>query len=159
MTVSSASVAKGLDDRVRALVEEVIQGTPYYVVEVSIRGHKGSRVVDIYLDADEGVDVDALAKISREVGFLLDTEEVIAGKYQLNVSSPGVDRPLQLPRQFRKNVGRELYVRYHADAAEQKVKGKLVGADEEAIELAMPQGEVLRLPYDALVEAKVQLPW
>jgi len=70
--------------RVQALVEEVIFDSPLFLVDLIVRGHKGSRVVEVYLDSDRPLDVDALARISREVGFLLDTEEVIDGKYTLN---------------------------------------------------------------------------
>ena len=106
------TVAPAVDARVKTLVEEVLAGSPHFLVDLEVRGARGSQAVDVFIDSDEGLGVGTLARISREVAFLLDTGEVIAGHYRLNVSSPGLDRPLKLPRQYKKNVGRALRVHY-----------------------------------------------
>ena len=76
----SDDILQTVDQRVQRIVEDVLVGTPLYVVEIIVRGVKGSRVVEVYVDSDDGLSVDALAKVSREVGFLLETEEVIEGR-------------------------------------------------------------------------------
>ena len=147
--------------RVTALVEEVLADTDLYLVEVQVRGQKGSRVVNIFVDSDGGIGIDDLAEVSREVSFLLDAEDVIDGRYNLNVSSPGVERPLLLPRQFRKNVGRTLKVTLQAAEGEKPVVlvGDLVGADETGIVLDVSRKRQEEIPYAAIAEARVQLPW
>ena len=147
--------------RVVELVEEVIEGSPVFVVEAEVRGTRGSRVVEVYVDSDEGLDVDELARISREVGFLLDMEDVILGRYNLNVSSPGLDRPLVLPRQYVKNVGRTLRVHYaKADGSgNTEVTGELLAADDQGIEVRADESDVRSIPFDAIIWAKLQLPW
>lgn len=161
MTESAVQKQTRPEDRVRGIVEEVIEGRGLYLVEVNLRGRKGSQVVDVYLDSEGELGVDTLAEVSREVGFLLDAEDVLPGRYNLNVSSPGLDRPLVLPRQFRKHLNRPLLVRYRAGegAPPQKAEGELARVDDEAIELALSQGETLRIPFGDIEEAKVQLPW
>ncbi|HET6566814.1 MAG TPA: ribosome maturation factor RimP [Rhodothermales bacterium] len=150
----------GLETRVRRIVEEVIQGTPLFLVDLDIRGRKGSQVVDVFIDSDEKLDVEELARVSREVGFLLDAEDVMQGHYSLNVSSPGLNRPLSLPRQYRKNVGRTLEVRYrNEDGANVTAIGTLSSVTDNEIELSTDLEGVLRIPYADVVEAKVQLPW
>lgn len=144
--------------RIQAFAEEVIAGTPLYVVEVRVRGRKGSQVVEIYIDGDEGVTVDQLAQVSREVGFLLEVEDAIKGKYNLNVSSPGVDRPLVLPRQYKKNLGRDLKVVVRSDDASQTYQGTLVEADEDAIVL-QDKKRTQRIALADISSAHVQLPW
>ncbi len=150
-----------LTARVQALVEEVLAATPHFVVEVAVRGTAGSRVVEVFLDSDAALGVDELARLSREVGFLLDTDEVVEGRYRLDVSSPGLDRPLKLPRQFKKNVGRTLRVHHRRDDADgyTETTGKLADADDEAIELAPAARERRRIRYGDILWAKVQLPW
>lgn len=148
--------------RIRAMVEEVIADSPMFVIDVEIRGRKGSQVVDIFVDSDEDLDVEALARISREVDFMLDMEEdLIPGKYNLNVSSPGADRPLVLPRQFRKHVGRELLVHYRKEdgTGDTEVRGQLVTADADGIEIEAARQEPRRVAYEQIAWAKVQLPW
>ena len=171
---TGADTTRRLPDRVRALAEEALQGRPLYVVEVEVRGARGSQVVDVYVDSDEGVSVDELAELSRELGFLMDTEEVIDTKYNLNVSSPGLDRPLRLPRQYRRYVGREVVVEYRPEGApeaapeqEQETRvaaGTVRAADEDGFRLELDpdehaEGGTLALAYDRILEARPRLPW
>ncbi len=155
------TVAPEVDARVKALVEEVLAGSPHFLVELEVRGAPGSQAVDVFIDSDEGLGVDTLARISREVAFLFDAEDVIAGRYRLNVSSPGVDRPLKLPRQYKKNVGRALRVHYRKPDGDgyTEVLGDLVEADDEAIEVVVKGGQRRRILYADILWAKVQLPW
>ena len=157
-----------LSDKVGALVEEVLAGTPHFLVELDVRGTKGSRVVNVYLDSDGGIGVDDMARISRDLGFLLDTEEVMGGNYSLNVSSPGIDRPLRLCRQYKKNIGCTLLVHYRKPEGdgETEATGELVAVDDDGIELDITtkkkkQQKTERRPiaFDDIVWAKVRLPW
>ncbi len=152
-----ATVSESVAERVRSIAEEVITG-PLFLVDVSVRGQKGSRVVDIYVDSDDELTVDALAAASREIAFLLESEDAIDGKYSLNVSSPGVDRPLTMPRQFVKNVGRRVIV-YREETGRKPVRGKITGADEEGFEIQLENTETKRITYDETVRVNVQLPW
>lgn len=146
--------------RVRELVDEVIAGTDIFIVDLEIRGSGGSRVVDIYVDSDEELSIKKLAEVNREVGFLLDVEDLIPGRYNLNVSSPGLDRPLRLPRQYRKNIGKPLRVHYKKPDGEgaTEIEGELVNADDVAIEVK-DGGEVRSIPFEDIVWAKIRLPW
>lgn len=148
-----------LADRVRGLTEEVIAGTDYFLVDVEVRGHKGTRVLEVYVDSEAEMGHDDLATISKEVGFLLDVEDVVDGSYKLELSSPGIKRPLTMPQQYRKNVGRTLRVRYQDEDEEEIVVGDLTNADDEMIELELPSAERLRLPYTAITQARIELPW
>jgi len=153
------STQQRLADRVRGLTEEVIAGTDYFLVDVEVRGHKGTRVIEVYVDSEEDMGHDDLALISKEVGFLLDVEDVVDGSYKLELSSPGIKRPLTMPEQYRKNVGRTLRVRYQDEDNEEIVVGDLTNADDEMIELELPSTELLRLPYAAIIQARIELPW
>ncbi len=147
-------------DRVRDLAEEVITGTSYFLVDVAVRGHKGTRVVEVYMDSAEEFGHDDLAVVSKELGFLLDVEDAVDGSYKLEVSSPGIKRPLQVPQQYQKNVGRTLRVRYEKDGSgEEIVVGDLMEATDDAVELELSSGDRLQLPYRSITQARVELPW
>ncbi|MDZ4700029.1 MAG: ribosome maturation factor RimP [Rhodothermales bacterium] len=149
-----------LPARVRAIIEEVIEDPPYFLVDVSIRGREGSRVVEVFVDRDEGISIEALADLSREIGFLLETEDIIKGRYYLTVSSPGADRPLVMPRQFRRHSGRpmRLVVRGE-DGAEHTVRGILATAGDDDVELKITDDQPRRVRYADIVEARIELPW
>ncbi len=140
------------------LVGEVIAGREdVYVVDVVVRGRKGSRVVEVYLDGDQGVGVADLAAISRELGFLMDAEDVIKGGYALNVSSPGEDRCLLLPRQFARHVGKEVEITLTDETV---LSGRLDSVDEESgITVDLKGSARQTLTHDDISKARIKLPW
>ena len=149
-----------MTDRLRELAEEVLADSDLYLVEVEVRGRTGGRVVEVYVDGDEGAGLDDLADISRRLAFLLDTEDLIKGQYRLNVSSPDAKRPLVQPRQYPKHIGRDLEVTYAVGEEIVSVRGTLQAADADAITLAIPgQDAPVSIPFSDLREARVALPW
>lgn len=141
--------------RLRALADEIAEAAGFFVVDVQVRGQKGSRIIEVFVDGDDGIGTDDLAEVSRSLGFLLDVEEVVKGKYNLNVSSPGADRPLVLPRQYRKHTGRLLLVRT-ADEAERT--GTLTAVHDDRFDLDL-DGTTESIAFADVTEARVQLPW
>ncbi|MBT8400601.1 MAG: ribosome maturation factor RimP [Rhodothermia bacterium] len=145
-----------VENRVRSIAQEVV-AEPLYLVDVVVRGQKGSRVIEIYVDSDDVLSVEQLAEMSREIGFLLESEDVVPGRYNLNVSSPGVDRPLMSPRQLRKNVGRDVSVSFK-DGRKQ-VRGTLADVDEDSFTIRAQNKVDNRLSFGEVEEVRVLLPW
>ncbi|GAB5519257.1 MAG: ribosome maturation factor RimP [Rhodothermales bacterium] len=148
-----------LDDRVLAATREVLAGSEAFLVHHSIRGHKGTRTIEIFVDSQEALGVDRIARISRDLGFLLETEEIVDGKYNLIVSTPGLDRALVDPRQFLKNIGRAFKLKMDTDEGTVTKTGTLVAADTETATFEWASGGQDALAYADFYEAKVQLPW
>lgn len=145
--------------RVRTLVERVFGEGPLFLVELSVRGSQGSHAVDVFVESDEALDANHLAMLSREIGFGLDTEEVMPGPYTLNVSTPGADRPLRLLRQYRKHLGRNLRVQYQkSEDASTEICGELIAVKDASIQIQNGKGPVDIL-HSKIQWAKVQLPW
>lgn len=119
-----------IEQRVWELVEEKIADRPDLFI-VSIKMHK-SGVLSILVDGDQGVAIEDCAQISRHVGFHLEEENVVESAYRLEVSSPGIDTPLQSLRQYRKNIGRNVSVLTNDG---KKREGKLVDANETLIQI------------------------
>lgn len=156
---SPSTERRSLAERIQRLTEEVLAGTHYFLVDLNVRGHEGTRVVEIYVDGDDDFGHDDLATISKEIGFLLDVEDVVAGSYKLEVSSPGIKRPLSVPRQYKKNVGRTLRVRHEQHGEETIEVGTLTRADDTDIEIELPSGERKTVPYAVITQARIELPW
>lgn len=142
-----------LEERVSTLVEPVLDASDVELVEVEVKGQKGSRVVRVFADADGGLDLDVIAALSRSIGDLLEEQDLIAGKYALEVSSPGVDRPLTSPTQLRRNTGRELRVVRTRDAIDRGEKGEVTGALVDVTDDAL----LLRTKGKKAVEVSVPL--
>src|ERR1700712_2204778 len=117
-----------IEKRVKELVEEKIADKPNLFL-VDVKFHSNGKLM-VLVDGDNGIGIDECVGISRHVGFHLEEENVIETAYNLEVSSPGIDTPLTLTRQYTKNIGRNLAIKM-ADGA--KREGKLSGITEDAI--------------------------
>ncbi|ROR92099.1 ribosome maturation factor RimP [Nocardioides aurantiacus] len=139
------------------LAEELVApmlalGLDLEAVDVSAAGKR--RVLRVAVDKDGGVTMDEIAEATREVSRVLDERGLMGERaYTLEVSSRGVDRPLTLPRHWRRNVGRLVRVTL---PGEDDVTGRLVGADEQGADLDV-DGTARRVGFDEVTKAKVQI--
>jgi len=143
--------------RVRAVIEPVVVAAGFDLEDVHLSRAGRRHVVRVLVDADGGIGLDDVAAVSREISQALDAAEeaqgeVLAGEYQLEVGSPGVDRPLTLPRHWRRNVSRLVAV----TVAGRSLTGRVTAADETGIELDV-DGTSRQLPYAELGPGKVQI--
>ncbi|MDL1893086.1 hypothetical protein FBQ87_09385 [Sphingobacteriales bacterium CHB3] len=136
------------------LAEECAAKHSAHVVDVSVRGSQHKTVLEIFVDAESGVTTELCSGISRELGVLLDERNIVKGSYQLVVSSPGIDRGLKFPWQYKKHVGRKLRLRTAAGLH----TGKLVATNDEELVMEIEK-EAVPFRFDAIQEATVQAPW
>lgn len=141
-------------DRLETVVAPVLEelGLDLEAVELTRAGKRS--VLRVAADKDGGVDMDDIAEATRAVSAALDEADLMGqAGYTLEVSSPGVDRPLTLPRHWRRNRGRLVTVtRDQADP----VTGRIVDADEDGAELDTDGGTV-RISFAEVRKAKVQI--
>lgn len=97
-------VARRVTDLIRAAVEE----QAFELVHVEYQARTGSPVLRVYVDRPGGITLDDCAELSRRIGVLLDVEDLIPNQYLLEVSSPGIERPLFSERDYRRFRGREV---------------------------------------------------
>ena len=157
---SAIKADMSIENRVTALVEEKlaeINRPDLYLVDVKM--HANGKLV-ILLDGDKGIGIAECAQVSRYVGFRLEEENVVETAYNLEVSSPGIDAPLGMPRQYVKNIGRQLAMKM-ADGS--KKEGKLTGMTEDAVvieEIIKQKGKKAEtiesvVPLQQITETKV----
>jgi ribosome maturation factor RimP len=87
------------------------QGLEIIDIELRPEGSRGGRVLRLYLDKEGGPNMEELSQVSRELGALLDEHDIVEGAYTLEVSSPGINRPLKLPEHFKRFIGKRVRVR------------------------------------------------
>ncbi len=122
-----------LQEEITTLVESALEGTSFFIVDVTVTGQHSRPKIAISLDGDEGITIDACAKVSREVGDRIEKKDLVPLAYTLEVSSPGLDQPLKLPRQYTRHLGRNVKV-YLRDGS--ICTGKLLANDGQMITLA-----------------------
>ncbi|KAB8161633.1 ribosome maturation factor RimP [Streptomyces sp. 3MP-14] len=147
-------------DRLRELVQPLAAEHAMDLEEVKITTAGRRRVLQVVVDTDDGVGLDACAELSRQVSEALDARDVMGGApYVLEVTSPGAERPLTEHRHYRRSIGRLLWLRPHQGA---DVVARLVGVDEEGIDVEVP-GEKGRKPtprrfaFAEIARARVEL--
>ena len=147
-----------VENRVKELIEEKIADRPELFL-VQVKMLPNNKLI-IHVDGDEGISIQDCAAISRHVGFHLEEENAIEQAYNLEVSSPGVGEPLQLKRQYYKNIGRLLSIRLTDGTTKE---GKLLSVTDEEIsieESVKEKGKKAQLvettlSFENIVETKV----
>ena len=149
-----------LPSHVQELADRVASGHGVEVLELDLRGQGRGRVLSVVLDAEEPVEADVVELVSKELSRALDEADPVAGRYTLEVSTPGLSRPLHTRRDFRRQRGHEVsIVRATApDPEASPVQGTVVDVDEEAVVLEV-DGEQVRVPLSEVIRGKVVLPW
>ena len=143
--------------RLREVIAPVVEAAGYDLEELSVSRAGRRHVLRIMVDGDHGVSLDAVADLSREISAALDEAEEAGGQfsereYVLEVSSPGVDRPLTQPRHWRRNIGRLIAV----TAGERQLTGRLIAVDDAGIILDV-DGKRHELRHTDLGPGRVQV--
>ena len=145
-------------EEIVSLAEQVLENSDLFLVDTELKGSVGNRMVSIFVDSESGnISLDRCAEINREIQFLMDASGWRDRKYTLNVSSPGLDRPLKDIRQYVNNLGRNASVVYEEDGRNVQVHGKLVDAKPESVTLEAKGKDALVIPYNAIVETYIQV--
>ncbi|MBV1848590.1 ribosome maturation factor RimP [Catellatospora tritici] len=143
--------------KLREVIEPVVAETGYDLEDLTLKQVGRRHLVQVVVDGDGGVGLDAIADVSRAVSRALDEAEeagtdLIRGEYQLEVSSPGVDRPLTLPRHWARNTGRLVKVK----VGDKTLTGRITEAGAGGVVLDV-DGKVTEVAYDALGPGRVQV--
>jgi Uncharacterized protein conserved in bacteria len=152
-----ASQRSGEKQRLRDAVEPILAKSGYDLEELAVSKAGNRSVVRVVVDGEHGVTSDVIADLSRDISTALDAAEASGGPlsrggYTLEVSSPGIDRPLTLPRHWRRNIGRLVKVRIGQTTR----TGRVVAVDDDGVTLDV-DGEQQTAPYGDLGPGRVQI--
>ncbi len=148
-------------DRVEALLREPLGGLGYQLLDVEYR-FEGRWVLRLLIDRKEGVTLEDCARVSGAVGELLDERDLVPDDYSLEVSSPGLFRPLRGPKHFRQAVGKmakfRLAAEFLTERRRRELRGRIEAVGEDALTLALEGGDdngKVELPFEAIRHAKL----
>jgi ribosome maturation factor RimP len=146
-----------LETAVETAVLPAVQAHGLTLVDLDVRGNGRRTAVRIYVDKPGGVTVGDCQELSYEVGDLIDVSGLISGSYDLEVSSPGLDRELRKDRELRWAAGRpvRVWTREPVDG-QRELSGQLVLVDEGALTLTTPDGS-LRVPRGLVAKTRLDM--
>lgn len=150
-------------DRVARASEKLLQpiaaavrGLGYELVGVEHLPQGRHSVVRVYIDTDAGITVDDCERVSRQVSGVLDVEDLVRGHYVLEVSSPGLDRPLFTAEHFARFAGHKVKLRLSLPiAGRRNFTGLLRGVQTDAVVVAVDDGQEMRFSVDNIEQARL----
>jgi ribosome maturation factor RimP len=144
-------------DNVREILTLLLFEKAFELVDVQYRRENRGTVLRIYVDKHGGITIGDCAEISHELGTLLDVHDIVPGSYTLEVSSPGLDRPLRKPKDFERFKGNKVKIKTKRDINERRVfVGRLVDFmnDTALVEI---DGSEYFIPYNEIEKANLEL--
>lgn len=138
------------------IIKPVFEEKLVFLVDIEFRGKGKDRVLSIFVDTMEGITLSQITQLNQEISDALDMNNVISGPYRLEISSPGLDRPLKHLWQYQKNINRKLQVNYLDQDSQKEITGKLMKADEEGILIEL-KNERLTIPFSKIIKSKVKV--
>lgn len=144
-----------IQDQLTKLLEPVVLSLGCELWGVEFHAHGRQSLLRIYIDKKEGISVDDCARVSRQAGSVLDVEDPIKSEYTLEVSSPGMDRPLFQLRHYEESIGERVSLRLRmAYDGRRKFTGLLKGIENEEIVLEVENEEYI-LPFETIEKANI----
>ncbi len=125
-----------LVEDINALLEPYLESGRFFVVSLTAKPVRSAYHISVLLDSDEGITIEQCASISRRLAHDIEAREIFQTAYNIEVSSPGLDQPLVLPRQYVKNIGRNLKVQL-SDG--QVLEGRLTAVNDQELSLELPK--------------------
>ena len=148
---------KEIVDRVRAIADPIVSDEGMELVDVEYRRESRGWVLRLYLDKEGGVTLDDCTRISQEVGRSLDVEDFIQIPYALEVSSPGLSRPLKSEKDFMKYRHSLIKVKTLDPIQNRRqFKGRLLGVSANQIEMEV-EGEIFQIPLSNMAKANLEV--
>lgn len=147
--------------RIWELAAPIAKTEEMEIIDIELRpeGTRGGRVLRLYLDKEGGPTVEDLSRVSRQLGELLDTHDVVPGAYTLEVSSPGINRPLKRPEHFARFVGKRIRVR-----TRDKIDGRrsFLGILQEVLNdqiTVKQEGAQYQIPFSMIEKSNYEHDW
>jgi ribosome maturation factor RimP len=146
-------------EHLRRLLEPSVRQLGYELAVIEFRPGRGRSLLRLYIDSPNGVTVDDCAKVSRQVSAVLDVEDPIPGEYTLEVSSPGLDRPLARQQDFERYAGEKVKLKTAVPVnGRRSFTGRLLGIEAGQVVLDI-DGVRIELPWDAIEQARLVPVW
>jgi ribosome maturation factor RimP len=143
-------------ERVSEMAEEVAMSMGVEVDDIELLGEGRRRVLRVTIDSARGVTLDDCESFSRDFGALMEVEDPIEGSYTLEVSSPGLDRPLKTLRHYEKSIGKLVKVVLKEDREGSGfLRGRLLSVDAKGIGISV-DGREMAIPFDTIKRARLE---
>jgi ribosome maturation factor RimP len=139
-------------ENIREIAQQVAERNNLFLIDLIIRGSETNRVIEVFIDGEKNISAEDCALVSREITKQIDENDLLKS-YRLDVSSPGVERPLIYLKQFSKHINRIFEVEFNIKDSSSKFKGKLISIEDEL--LTFQANKEIKIKFKDIIKAKV----
>jgi len=139
-------------ENIREIAQQVAEQNNLFLIDMIVRGSESSRVIEVFIDDEINITADECALVSREISKQIDEKELLKS-YRLDVSSPGVERPLIYLKQYQKHLNRLFEIEFNISDSPTTFKGKLISIEDEV--LTFQSNKEIKIKFQDIVKAKV----
>ena len=136
-------------------IVEIVEKKGFFPVEIIIRGTPSKRVMEVYIDGEKDISAEDCVEVSREINFRLENIPDVGNDYRLDVSSPGVDKPLKFLKQYPKHIKRNFEVSYHLNDDTRKFSGRLIKIEDQNLTFLTKDNSEIKINFNNIKKAKV----
>lgn len=148
-----------LKHKIERYAEPYLNQIGAFVIDVQIVPEGKKSMIQLFIDTDTGITIEQCAEVSRQVAKTLELDNVIHDSYVLQVSSPGLKKPLKLLRQYKKNLGRLFKVRFLKDGIVVEIIAKLASVEGEILMFTTENNGTHAILFNEVIESTEELPW
>ncbi len=149
---------EALQTSIQGFIEPVINSLGLELVDIELKKMPGKALLRVYIDKDQGVQIRDCERVSREIEGVLDVEDPIPYSYVLEVSSPGLDRPLKSVADYKRYVGKTVKViTLHPIDNQNHFVGRLDSAGDREISVVLEKNRTVAVPYDNISRARLEV--
>ena len=140
------------------MVRPAVEGRGAFLVDVSLKGTDRRLLVEVFCETETGISIEKCVEISREILPLIDSSEIVGDSFRLEVSSPGIGVPLRDERQYKRNIGKLMSVKYHDQEKVKRVEGDMTDIKDGLIVIETEEGPI-EIGFNSIEEAVVKIRW
>jgi ribosome maturation factor RimP len=146
-----------LEENIRVAAEQAVKDNGFFLIDINLRGFAKNRVIEVFIDGESYISAEDCAKVGRELNSLIQQGSLIDSAFRLEVSSPGVDRPLKFLKQFHKHLNKTFEVSYKQEDMELRTfVGKLTAIEGDNLIFSVRNSNLI-IDFNNIIKAKVQI--
>jgi len=150
---------KNFEEELSEMILPLCEENSILLNDVRIHGGGKSRLIKIIVDTEKGITLNECQQLTREINDLFFRKNIFSGNYRLEITSPGIQKPLQFPFEYKRNIGRNIEVSYVEGDGIVTSDGELTQYSDTHLSLLKKSGNSVIIPLERIKEAKIKLKW
>lgn len=143
-------------ENISFIAENAASEIGLFIVDINIRGNDRNRIIEIFVDGEKSVSAEDLALLSKKINNIFDEHNIIESSYRLDVSTPGIDRPLKFLKQYTKHINRNFNLVYVEEGNQQNISARLESIEGDFL-LFTKGKSLIKINFKDILSAKVQI--